>query len=115
AKSGAERLRNAVTAADNPGGEKLDASPYRDQFIAAMEDDFNTAQAVALLFNLAREINRASSAGGSVKEAQDVLRELAGVLGLWLDKAPGTEETRSAAPFIDLLVELRQELRAAKL
>jgi cysteinyl-tRNA synthetase len=113
-KAGAERLRNAVTAADNPNGEKLEASSYRDQFIAAMDDDFNTAQAIALLFNLAREINRASAAGGAVANAQDVLRELAGVLGLWLDKAPGGTDTMAAAPFIDLLVELRRDLRAAK-
>jgi cysteinyl-tRNA synthetase len=114
AKAGAERLRNAVVAADNPGGEKLDASSYRDQFVAAMDEDFNTAQAVALLFSLAREINRASTAGGSVADAQAVLRELAGVLGLWLDRAPEGPDTLGAAPFIDLLVELRRDLRAAK-
>jgi cysteinyl-tRNA synthetase len=114
AKAGADRLRNAVTAADNPNGEKLDASSYREQFVAAMEDDFNTSQAVALLFSLAREINRASSAGGFVGEAQGVLRELSGVLGLWLDKAPGGQDTMAAAPFIDLLVSLRKDLRTAK-
>jgi cysteinyl-tRNA synthetase len=113
-KTGAERLRNAATAADHPEGEKLDAASYRDQFVAAMDEDFNTAQGVALLFALAREINRASTAGGSVAEAQDVLRELAGVLGLWLDKAPGGQDTMAAAPFIDLLIELRRDLRAAK-
>ena len=113
-KTGAERLRNAVTAADNPGGEKLDASSYREQFVTAMDDDFNTAQAVALLFSLAREINRASAGGGSVSDAQAVLRELAGVLGLQLDAAPGGQDTLGAAPFIDLLVELRKDLRTAK-
>jgi cysteinyl-tRNA synthetase len=112
-KSGAERLRNAVTVADNPGGEKLDASSYRERFIAAMEEDFNTAQAVALLFNLAREINRAASAGGSVAEAQGVMRELAGVLGLQLDASP-EDESIAAAPFIEMLIELRKELRTAK-
>jgi cysteinyl-tRNA synthetase len=113
-KAGAERLRTAVTAKDNPGGEKLEAASYRDQFITAMDEDFNTSQGVALLFNLAREINRASSAGGSVTEAQAVLRELAGVLGLQLDAAPGGTDTLGAAPFIDLLVEVRRDLRAAK-
>jgi cysteinyl-tRNA synthetase len=113
-KAGADRLRNAATAADHPDGEKLDASAYREQFVTAMDEDFNTAQGVALLFSLAREINRASAAGGSVAEAQDVLRELAGVLGLWLDAAPGGTDTMAAAPFIDLLVELRRDLRAAK-
>jgi cysteinyl-tRNA synthetase len=113
-KAGADRLRNAVTAADNAGGEKLDASSYRDQFVLAMDEDFNTAQAVALLFSLARDVNRSSAAGGSVAEAQGIMRELAGVLGLQLDKAPGGPDARGAAPFIDLLVELRQDLRAAR-
>jgi cysteinyl-tRNA synthetase len=41
-----------------------------------------------------------------------VLRELAGVLGLRLEAA--ADETMAAAPFIDLLIELRRELREAK-
>jgi cysteinyl-tRNA synthetase len=112
-KSGAERLTNAIQAKDNPGGEVLDAASYRERFVAAMEEDFNTSQGVALLFNLAREINRASTAGGSVAEAQAVLRELAGVLGLQLDKAPASD-AMAAAPFIELLIELRKDLRTAK-
>ena len=114
AKAGADRLRNAVTAADNENGDKLDASGFRDQFVTAMEDDFNTSQAVALLFSLAREINRASTAGGSVADAQGILRELSGVLGLQLDKAGGGQDAMAAAPFIDLLISLRKDLRAAK-
>jgi len=112
-KSGADRLRNAVESKDNPGGEVLDASSYRERFITAMDEDFNTSQGVALLFNLAREINRASDAGGSVSAAKDVLRELAGVLGLQLDASPASD-TMAAAPFIELLIELRRDLRAAK-
>src|SRR5688572_6220392 len=112
-KSGAERLRNAVESKDNPEGEVLDASSYRERFITAMDEDFNTSQGVALLFNLAREINRASDAGGSVSGAKDVLRELAGVLGLRLDASPASD-TMAAAPFIELLIELRKDLRAAK-
>ena len=50
--------------------------------------------------------------GGPVEGAQAALRELAGVLGLTLAE----EETGvTARPFIDLLVKVRDELRAAKL
>jgi cysteinyl-tRNA synthetase len=42
------------------------------------------------------------------------LRELAGVLGLQLDAAPGGKDTLGAAPFIELLIELRKDLRGAK-
>ena len=34
-------------------GEAFDAEPYRQQFIEAMDDDFNTAQALGTLFDLA--------------------------------------------------------------
>jgi cysteinyl-tRNA synthetase len=49
-----------------------------------MDDDFGTAQAAAVLFDLAREINRAGEAGLGTSEACSVLVELAGVLGLTL-------------------------------
>jgi cysteinyl-tRNA synthetase len=76
-----------------------------------MDDDLNTAQALAVLFDLSREINRGRDRGYSVGRAQETLRELAGVLGLRLDEPVATQ---GAAPFIDLLVELRTELRQAK-
>jgi len=111
ARRGAERLRLAATL---PGGGKdpLDAEPSRQRFIEAMDDDLNTSSALAALFDLAREINRARDGGSDVGGAQAALRELAGVLGLTLDE-PGVGE--SAAPFIDLLVQVREEARTHKL
>jgi cysteinyl-tRNA synthetase len=52
-----------------------------------MDDDLNTAQALAALFDLARTINRGRDAGQDVHAAQDMLRELGGVLGLALEAA----------------------------
>jgi cysteinyl-tRNA synthetase len=51
--------------------------PHAQRFKAAMDDDFNTPEAVAVLFDLANEVNRAQSA-----EAAAQLKALAGVLGL---------------------------------
>jgi cysteinyl-tRNA synthetase len=111
-KAGAERLRNAVVTPETGAGVPLDASGYPERFVAAMEDDFNTAQAVALLFELSREINRARDAGRSVSQAQAVMRELGGVLGLRFEAS--RSDSIAAAPFIDLLIDLRKELREAK-
>jgi cysteinyl-tRNA synthetase len=111
-KTGAERLRNAVEAPDTGSGEPVDAGPYRERFIAAMDDDLNTSQAIGVLFELAREINRGRDAGHAVGDAQAMLRELAGVLGLRLEAPPS--EAMGAAPFIELLIDLRKELREAK-
>ncbi|MGB5538766.1 MAG: cysteine--tRNA ligase [Gammaproteobacteria bacterium] len=56
---------------------------YVDQFHAAMDDDFNTPEAVAVLFELAREINRVSkSEAGKAGLLAGCLKRLAGVLGL---------------------------------
>ncbi len=111
-KRAAERLRLAATL---PGGEgpaaDIEVEGFRERFVVAMDDDLNTPAGLAALFDLAREINRARDEGRSVEEAQAALRELAGVLGLTLREP---EAATGAAPFIDLLVELRNDLRAAK-
>jgi cysteinyl-tRNA synthetase len=111
ARAAADRLRVAAEADETGTGEPLDGAPYRDRFVAAMEDDLNTSAALAVLFDLAREINRARDTGRSIGAARDVLRELAGVLGLRLE---GGTEAIAAAPFIDLLIDLRKELREAR-
>ena len=51
--------------------------PYAQRFKAAMDDDFNTPEAMAVLFELANEVNRTRSS-----EAATKLKTLAGVLGL---------------------------------
>ena len=76
-----------------------------------MDDDINTPQALAVLFDLAKEINRARDEGRGVAGAQGTLLELADVVGLRLEQP---EQSIEAAPFIDLLVQIRTELRGAK-
>jgi len=57
-------------------------NPYAARFRDAMNDDFNTAEAVAVLFELAGEVNRTHSV-----ETASLLKSLGGVLGL-LDRDP---------------------------
>jgi cysteinyl-tRNA synthetase len=111
AKRAAERLRLAARAASTDGGVAVDAEPFRQQFIEAMDDDLNAPRALAVLFELAHEINRGRDEGRAVGEAQAALLELADVLGLTLTEP---EADIGGAPFIELLVTLRQELRQAK-
>lgn len=67
-------------------GEKTsDFSKYVDEFTAAMDDDLNTADAVAALFNLTREINTMLGGNPSKEDCEEAMRvftELADVLGL---------------------------------
>ena len=78
-----------------------------------MEADLNTPQALAVLFDMAREINRGKESDSNVSEAQGCLRELGGTLGLTFRKADSAGEN-DIAPFVDLLLQVRTELRAEK-
>ena len=112
ARAGAERLRQAAFSKGVADGDPLDPSETRERFTEAMDDDLNTPRALAALFHLARAINRAHDAGHDASDAQATLRELAGVLGFTLHEPPHHSE--NAAPFVDLLVKLRSDLRVAK-
>ena len=98
------------------GAELLtQAESIHQAFISAMDDDFNTAGAVAGLFDLVKAINTARDSGVTdeqLKAAQATLRELTGVFGLRLAEKKGSGETDG---FINLLVEVRNEVRKQKL
>ena len=109
----AERLRTALrppTATD--GGQRLEAQKFRERFVEAMDDDLNTPRALAAMFDLAREINRGREERSDVANAQAVLRELADVIGLRL-AAPEGHPSADIAPFVDLLIDVRADLRQA--
>ena len=114
AERAAARLRQALAAPANPDADAaLDPRPARERFIEAMDDDLNTPQAVAALFDLAREINRESAEGRGAAAAQETLRELAGTLGLTLREPAAAVDAEFAAR-VDALVARRGELRAAR-
>lgn len=116
------RLRSALRPAMGQlaSGIEVDAlaaaaAHARAGFVESMDDDFNAAGALGYLFDLVTAINRARDAGvggETLGAAQATLLELTGVLGLQLQ--PAQPQGAEAAPFIDLLLELRAKLRAAK-
>jgi cysteinyl-tRNA synthetase len=132
AEGGVERLLRVISRDDTSGGkgEALGAEPYRQRFIEAMDDDFNTPQALGVLFDLVREINQASDAGLSIDKAQSVLVSLAReVLGLKLPRIISVEVSdrisiratvnatvipSAVTERVNRLVEERERLRKAK-
>jgi cysteinyl-tRNA synthetase len=123
AESALERLRGALRPAmpqESPSAEAVAelaslAERTRESFIMAMDDDFNTAGALGHLFDLVRGINQARDAGideATLEAGQSILTELTGVLGLRLELDAGVRT--DAAPFIELLIDIRLELRQAK-
>jgi cysteinyl-tRNA synthetase len=110
----AERLRNVMRDGIENLADSLDPLPYKHRFLQAMDSDLNTPQALAALFDLAREINRAIESGQGVSQAQKTLEKLGNILGLTFRQPQRKTSEGEAKPFIDLLVETRSELRAAR-
>ena len=86
----AELLIRAVTAPSG-AGDPLEVSASVERFEAAMDDDLNTREALAVLGGLSERILEASGADRSVAEAQTALRRLGQVFGL---RCGGTIEPR---------------------
>jgi cysteinyl-tRNA synthetase len=120
-----ERLRNGLRPAfpEAAGASEEILSALNEQaeitrtkFTEAMEDDFNTAGALGHIFDLLRVINQARDSSASQSEldaAQSLLRELTGVFGLALEEEHAAQA--EAAPFIELLIDVRKGLRDEKL
>ncbi len=88
----------------------------RQEFVEMMDDDFNSAGALAALFELVRVINQTRADGATdsqLKAGQESLRELAGVLGLRLEEKSG--QAGEADALVELLLEIRADLRKEKL
>ncbi len=115
------RLYTALRGLHPVPADQEPDNPYRARFEEAMSDDFNTPEAIAVLFDVAREINRVRTADRHEAEMlTSVLRELGGVLGL-LQTDP--EEFLQGAPFVDqglsaeeieILVQQRLDARKSK-
>ena len=110
-----QRLGQALGRDCSGAGQDLDPEPYQQRFLEAMDDDLNTPRALAALFDLAREINRAGDDGRGIGQAQDCLRRLGEVLGLTLQGQESAErDLMPAEPFVRLLLDIRSQLRQAK-
>ncbi|MNM95344.1 Cysteine--tRNA ligase [compost metagenome] len=117
AKGALERFYHALRGL--PQAVPAGGEAFVERFGAAMDDDFNTPEAVAVLFELAREVNRLrdsdlNAAAGLAAR----LKELAGLLGV-LQLEPdaflqaGAEGKVDAAE-VEALIQARLEARAAK-
>lgn len=124
AQKNVERLKSALRpafasasglASDSSSALTAAAETAKANFVEAMDNNFNTAGALAALFELSKFINAARDNGATeenLKPAQAVFCELSGVLGLRLEEKKGSAD---ADAFINLLLEVRAEVRKQKL
>ncbi|PUE30472.1 cysteine--tRNA ligase [Limnohabitans sp. Jir72] len=105
AKGALKRLYTALQAVP-PADVTIDwADPMAARFKAAMDEDFGTPDAVAVLFELASEVNRSQSA-----ERSGLLKALGGLLGL-LQTDP-TTYLQSGAGLDDAAIQAQIQARA---
>ena len=84
-----ERLDFALSHAEEGGNTPAFVDERRTKFITAMDDDLNTADALAEVFNLARDINQLIDSGAKKQElaaAAELFDELTEVLGILYNK-----------------------------
>ena len=103
-----------------PQVEPRGGEPFRERFAAAMDDDFNTPVALAVLFDLVREVNRLRADDeGAAAALAGLLRQLGGVLGI-LQSDPdaylrgASERGGLSDAEIDALIGQRRAARQAK-
>lgn len=116
ARAGLTRLYTALRGMPRPEIVAEMGSEWRERFHAAMSDDFHTPAALAVLFDLARELNRLRDEGSEVAAPlATLLRELAGVLGLLQQDAEGFLRGDDAdVPWIDGRIAARAAARQAR-
>jgi cysteinyl-tRNA synthetase len=114
ARAGLTRLYTTLRDTPAPPASSVDwSNPFAARFKQGMDDDFNTADATAVLFELASEVNRTRSSQDAA-----LLRALAGILGL-LQRDPvaflqaGSTEQLTATE-IEALIAQRAAARQAK-
>lgn len=106
---------NLDFAIENANGEGTElmakAEAAKAKFITAMDDDLNTADAIAAVFEFAREINTlsASESKASLQAAAEMFDALTGVLGLLYNR-----NTDDVPEHVKSLVAERTEVRKAK-
>ncbi len=78
-----ERLYTALNGLDLNGVSMPEDSEWKARFFKAMDDDFNTPEALAVLFELVRELNKVrSSEEAAARPLAATLRELGDILGI---------------------------------
>ena len=115
AKAALTRLYTALRGMDVAPLEIDWSEPYAARFKAAMDDDFNTPEALAVLFELAGEVNRTADAAVAAR-----LKGLASILGLlsrdaeaFLKAGTGGDDKYSDAD-IEALIQARIDARKNK-
>jgi cysteinyl-tRNA synthetase len=123
AAQGLQRIKtcyhNATFALENAPSESTTNAPglqpYVDDFMRAMDDDFNTADAITAIFEMVKRINTTENAGKDfLLDAKEKLALLMGILGINLDAAQAKPADAAFNEKVEALIAARQAARKNK-
>lgn len=115
ARKSLERFYTALDGVELANEATVEDAHYQARFTAAMDDDFNTPEALSVLFELARELNRAKQEDpAKAPELAAELRRLGGVLGLFgQEPASFLKGMQAVLPLAEEEIEARIAQRTA--
>lgn len=120
AESGLKNLHSMINTIENAkagSGNTFDLKGLKSEVEAVMNDDFNSAQAIAILFDKLKEIRKQindENAPENLDEIKSFLHDFVdGVLGIWPRETTGGKEELTKG-LIELLIEIRKEARTSK-
>lgn len=127
AKTGFEKLlrffrtlQETIGREERNGSVTINTQSYEEKFRAIMDDDFNTPRAIALLFDLSREVNQIIQSGeystANLKELNDLVIRLAGdVLGIYPESLEEPKKGKNLEDeLIEILIYVRKSLKVEK-
>jgi cysteinyl-tRNA synthetase len=107
---------NTIYKAEAGNGEEYPVDKFRSDFESVMNDDFNSAQGIAVLFEHGKEIRKQVTTGKSpsnLNEVKALLKSIAdGVIGIWPTNDGGNSNLTGG--LVDLLIDIRKDARVNK-
>ncbi|HKK24408.1 MAG TPA: DALR domain-containing protein, partial [Gracilimonas sp.] len=119
AETGLKNLQSMINTIENAAagnGEAYDLDGLKNSVEGVMNDDFNSAQAIAILFEQLKEIRKWITDSHSPSNLEDIkvfLHDFVdGVLGIWPQESGSNQELTKG--LIELLIEIRKDARSNK-
>ncbi len=117
----AEKIEQELKSSEGSNNPAFDFKKFYQAFEDAMDDDFNTPQAVAVIFDFAREVNRVISENENTGsdfyiQVKDFLQKTAvGILGILdFDNKISRSDGKLEGDLIELLIKIRQDAKNDK-
>jgi cysteinyl-tRNA synthetase len=119
AETGLKNLHSIISTIEKSDTGKADAYPiegFLKDFEAVMNDDFNSAQGIAVLFEHGKELRKQITSGAvpsNIDEVKTAFRKVVeDVLGIWPTQAGGDSNLTDG--LVELLIEIRKDARTNK-